>query len=1045
MNKLFLFLFSLFIVYNLANAQQQITNYASQNSITCLAEDGTHIWVGSTGGIALRNKSNGSLIALYTTSNGLLNNNITDIALDAMNNLWAATIMGLQKFDGATWTYFTNENTSGGLSDNYVTSIKFDLQGNLWCGTFDKGISKFNGSNWISYNVTNSGLIDNHINDIAVDNYGNIWIATTNGASKFDGISWTSFTTSEGIYNNYIFKIFVDSDDIIWFGTEFSLSKYDGINFTNYYLVAICDINMDSYGNLWLAGYSGVYKYDGTNFINYNSINSNINNEVKSILIDNQGNKWFGCKDGLIKYDGINWNKYLINNTLAYNQVYDIITDNTGNTWFSTWGGGISKLAYTNVWTNYDTSNGLLDNRTYCIAIDGQGNKWFGTTNGLSKFNDTIFTNYLIGNWISDIQVDISGKIWVATTDSGIFVMNNNGTILSSYNRSNSGIVEDCIKSLAFDKQGNTWIGTADSGLVKLSNTNIWTRYDTSSGLANNNICDLAIDSLNNVWITTLYGGISEFNGISFINYDTLNSPILDNNISSVSIDNLGNKWFGIFDDLGILKFDGNNWINYSTSDGLLEGHVLKIYTDTIRNIIWVGSGNGVYKITCEAPIVDFISDTICYVGAGSVTHITNLSSKTEATSKYKWDIDNDGFIEFITKDVSNNFSDHGIYPVKLTVTNDNCSASITKNVLVGFKPQINIIAPDTVKICQGSSTNINTAILNYDSVFNYNYFWSTGDTNPNINVNSAGIYKVRSSIFNCYSDTDSVYLDVKQPYTGEQICVVTVDTSIDKNIIVWDKTPNKGIAFYNIYKETAVNVYQPIGNNIYTGLSVYIDANSNPKIKSDKYKISVVDTCGNESVLSSYHKTIHLDVNHDTDNTNSLIWDNYEGNNFSNYYIYRGTNTNNFQLIDSVQNNISTYIDTFPPAGKVYYYIAIDLTNICTPHAYKEIEGTYGRSLSNIDDNGLTNQQGIDKFESEYEELRIYPNPFKDKTIIEFTNKGNRPYTLTITDITGKVVKKIKDIKTGKIELNKENLSSGFYLIEVRGEKLYRGKIIVK
>jgi len=64
MNKLFLFLFYLLIVSNLVNAQQQIINYASQNSITCLAEEGNRIWVGSTGGIALRNKSNGSLIAL---------------------------------------------------------------------------------------------------------------------------------------------------------------------------------------------------------------------------------------------------------------------------------------------------------------------------------------------------------------------------------------------------------------------------------------------------------------------------------------------------------------------------------------------------------------------------------------------------------------------------------------------------------------------------------------------------------------------------------------------------------------------------------------------------------------------------------------------------------------------------------------------------------------------------------------------------------------------------------------------------------------------
>jgi len=76
---------------------------------------------------------------------------------------------------------------------------------------------------------------------------------------------------------------------------------------------------------------------------------------------------------------------------------------------------------------------------------------------------------------------------------------------------------------------------------------------------------------------------------------------------------------------------------------------------------------------------------------------------------------------------------------------------------------------------------------------------------------------------------------------------------------------------------------------------------------------------------------------------------------------------------------------------------------------------------------------------------LRIYPNPFTNKTIIEFPNSSMEKYQLIITDVSGKVIFIQDNIIGSKIELDRGNLSEGIYFIELKGEYIYRGKILIE
>ena len=79
--------------------------------------------------------------------------------------------------------------------------------------------------------------------------------------------------------------------------------------------------------------------------------------------------------------------------------------------------------------------------------------------------------------------------------------------------------------------------------------------------------------------------------------------------------------------------------------------------------------------------------------------------------------------------------------------------------------------------------------------------------------------------------------------------------------------------------------------------------------------------------------------------------------------------------------------------------------------------------------------------------EIRMYPNPFRNSTTLEFENKKREQHTLTIYNVTGQLVRKIENITLGKVEIERENLNNGIYFLQLmnRGEPVGSGKLMVQ
>jgi hypothetical protein len=195
--------------------------------------------------------------------------------------------------------------------------------------------------------------------------------------SKFDGSTWTEYTTVNGLANNFVSSIAIDKQGVIWIGTDGGLSKFDGTNWTK-----------------------------------YTEKNGLISNSINSVIIDAQGNKWIAAVCGVSKFDGINWTNYAFSNGQICDNVSSIAIDASNNVWVGT-SRGVSRLDGSK-WTSFTTVNGLADNVVLSAAADAQGNIWFGTNGGVSKYKGTINTVVSITNCDS-FQSPSKKYIWYKT------------------------------------------------------------------------------------------------------------------------------------------------------------------------------------------------------------------------------------------------------------------------------------------------------------------------------------------------------------------------------------------------------------------------------------------------------------------------------------------------------------------------------------------------------------------------------------------------------------------------------------------------------
>lgn len=462
--------------------------------------------------------------------------------------------------------------------------------------------------------------------------------------------------------------------------------------------------------------------------------------------------------------------------------------------------------------------------------------------------------------------------------------------------------------------------------------------------------------------------------------------------------------------------------------------------------------GNGIFTANADyssaAPValIGLTQDTII---AGDKMDFMNRSFGDGITA-YEWTFEGavpESSTEKHPSDIT--YSTPGIYNVSLKVTNSNGENTQSINAAVVVK---SIEADFTAS---ATEVNIDTEITFSDKSAGTPTTWSwsfpggtpetSTEENPVVTYSSAGTYDVSLTI------SDDTYSDTKTK-TG-YITIVDKD-DFDDNLL------------YNISEENQDNLVQatfggdnegPVTGHTNLGIDQYAEKFTivNPNLNSVKqvhiFPSVMQSNSGDPSV------TIKI-WNGSTEPGEEV---------YSQVVPYSELTELEFNIIDldfsvavdkdffvGYELNYTTPVDTFAVAhlpleaddtrtntaymhydSKWYGYNEIFEDNPTVSLAIKALVG-YDAGATAIDDNLL---------DSKVEKLLIYPNPMVDKTNVQFPNQSNQKYRLVVIDASGKVVRIIENITNNNVIINREQLKPGVHIINLSGEKIYKGKLLVK
>ncbi|HEX7413796.1 MAG TPA: T9SS type A sorting domain-containing protein, partial [Bacteroidia bacterium] len=471
-----------------------------------------------------------------------------------------------------------------------------------------------------------------------------------------------------------------------------------------------------------------------------------------------------------------------------------------------------------------------------------------------------------------------------------------------------------------------------------------------------------------------------------------------------------------------------------SSSDGCIATpQTISITVDAIT----VNASSNSSNITCGDATQ--LTESNNYPGAGTLSYAWSPSTALSSAS--------------VSTPTANPIS---TTTYSLTIhTSDGCTGF--NQTTINVNPlQINTTSQYSV----GCHATVNLSTSSNSSNSDLTYTWtpslglsSTTVASPNAAVYHNTTYNVTMSLpsSGCANASNSANISFTIPSTP-QICMVTVDSTSSYNTVYWDKTSYAGAAIdsFRIYRETSTNVYTQIGAVAYNSMSAFNDLEANPNTTTYRYKLSALDSCGNESALSYYHNTIYIiSVGGGQFTWNPGYTIESSANPVTNYVLMRDdNNTGNFQQIASTSGTQNSINDVSYASHQSTANWRVDALGFnCNP-SLRLAGGNNGTDAAKVKSHSNQNNNrtsSINKVAGNTQVI-VYPNPANNVLNIDFA-KPTTAVSVKITSLFGTEV-----YNSNQLPLSGNNLAidiskfeSGTYLVQITTDKVSEIKKIVK
>lgn len=308
---------------------------------------------------------------------------------------------------------------------------------------------------------------------------------------------------------------------------------------------------------------------------------------ARSLALEEASNAmWVGTSGGVMEIDLASQqprNTYTREHGLANEYVFGIFIDTQGNKWFGTNGGGVSRFK-DGVWKTFFPMHGLADYWIYTFTEQADGTLWIGTWAGANSYDPKTekFTTYvkeLINEWVYGLDIDSQQRVWFGT-EGGVSMFD--GKQWQEWNHKDG---MGAVNTEALPPSTNTGLGTR-------SRHDLSTLQLGANTYNPNYVFSILVDDKDDVWAGTWGGGVARFDGKQWHNLSTQDG-LAGNIVFSIARDKQGAMWFGT--DAGLSRYDGSKWQTFTTAEGMAGNHVYSIQL-TPTGEIWAATQGGVSR-----------------------------------------------------------------------------------------------------------------------------------------------------------------------------------------------------------------------------------------------------------------------------------------------------------------------------------------------------------------------------------------------------------------------------------------------------------------
>ena len=443
-------------------------------------------------------------------------------------------------------------NMAAGMPNNFADDIFQDSYGFVWISTHGGGLVRYDGFNYMNFNLGSSGisLRSNSCRNVYEDHFKRLWIAFEEGPQVLD------LKTMQPVIPPCENK-----------KVEAQLNKA---------LKNLCTrMYCDAKGNLWMVSFNLLTR-----------ISFNEKGEVNRVLSISYPYKApdLGLCD-------------------VYRNGTVVMCNNGVVSEFSVQN---NRLAAKNISSMFLP----LDYRYAGAVISYHGKIWLGTNRGLynsakQEFHASGTVHSLQHEVVTSLAITEDDKLLVGTLCGVDIIDDKTGTIehwnCSSVNPLSSNFVNSLLA-----KDGQIWVGTETGGITKLAPRQLQLEFFKHDAANPASLSPNAVNAMyaapdGTLWVGTVEGGLNALapGSRNFTHYTMANSGLPHNSVSTLAADNRGNLWIGTWGTgIAVMNLQQPGRIIPLVVDAkhqpFLNFAGVLVY-DPINDGMWLGTNDGLF------------------------------------------------------------------------------------------------------------------------------------------------------------------------------------------------------------------------------------------------------------------------------------------------------------------------------------------------------------------------------------------------------------------------------------------------------------------